>query len=122
MGKIINFFAQSFKGADGKTSAKRVTAFVYTVLVCWVVITLLLIAYLAVFKQVEIKENTYRLMEFIGSSVLLYLLGATAMLFGVSGWTGIQALRAKNQQPNIENNVNASEANITNEAGGKNEN
>jgi len=120
MKSIIRFIGGSFLGTDGKPSSKKLTAAWFSVLVTIVVLTLLVIAYLATFRRVELKDNTLRLLDMAINPVLLYLIGAILLLFGVQGWQQISSLKIMNPPPTqppakIETTINQPEnANINN--------
>jgi hypothetical protein len=97
--RVLTFITDSMRGADGKPSSKRVSAFLFCGLICIIVLTILTIGWLSTFRQVELKTNTLDLLKFIGGTVLLYLLMAVGALFGVQGWQQVSSLKIMNPAP-----------------------
>jgi hypothetical protein len=96
---ILSFIKESFQGPDGKASSKKLTAYWLVGLITIIVLTLLAIAYLAVFRQVILSDNAIRLLDIIATAVLFALLGAVLALYGVSAWTGVKSLSVLNPKP-----------------------
>lgn len=78
------FIGDSLRGPDDKPSSKKITALIYTLLSVIVVLSLLFIAYRAVFKSVDIKASQIQLLELLAGSVLWALLITVAAMYGVS--------------------------------------
>lgn len=91
--RIVNGFLTTIRGADGKLSARRITAFWFVVLATMIVTCELAIIWLAVFKQITLTSYTIELLG-VGVDILWVVCGMILMLFGVVTWDKIQHLKA----------------------------
>jgi len=119
----MKFFYESFLGDNGKVSSKRVTAFWFVVLITTIVVSIISTGIATVYYDLTLKEGLFRVLD-IEVTILLYLIGAIMVLYGVQGWQQVSTAKILNpapptenkniiQQPNIEN-VNINQKDETN--------
>lgn len=104
---------------NGEPSSKKITAFTMVGLICIIVVGMEILSFLSVYTQVNITDGSFRLLDLLASQVLITLIGAVLLLYGVSGWEKVSIFKANNPAPPVVNKTivqspNIEQQNITN--------
>ena len=98
MKKLKEFIDQSLL-KNGVYDGKKFTAMIFTGLVVFIVVSHVLITYLAVCKGIVITESAKGALELMDSLVLITLVSAIMTLYGIRGYEKIAIAKTGNQNP-----------------------
>lgn len=89
---LFNAFASTLKGNDGKISSRKTTAFWFVILATADVVCVLVMIWLALFRQVPLTEYTIKLLG-ISVDMLMVICAMILLLFGIVTIQQIQNLK-----------------------------